>query len=96
MDVFFHVSNAGAGRIFAGLARACARRGVRFACFFTHDGVRLLEEPEARAAAAAAARAAVCEHSWRRYRGDAPCPVERASQTLNSELAGEAARVVSL
>ncbi|MCX7893664.1 MAG: hypothetical protein N2544_15025 [Burkholderiales bacterium] len=96
MDLLFHVGNAGSGRILAGLARACARRGTRFAVFFTHDGVQLLDAPEVRDAVAAAARAAVCEHSWQRYRGDAACPVELASQTLNSELAGEAARVVSL
>ena len=47
-------------------------------------------------AALADARAVVCEESWHRFCGDAACPVELGSQTVNSALMGEAKKVVSL
>jgi hypothetical protein len=96
MEILFHIANARAGRILAGLARACERRAIAFACFFTHDGVRALDEPEVREAVAAASRVAVCRHAWERFCGSKSCPAELASQTVNSALAAKAWRVISL
>jgi hypothetical protein len=96
MDVMFHVAHAQAARLLAGLARACTRRATVFACFFTHDGVKVLDDPEVREAIAGAARAAACRHAWERFCGARACPVELASQTASSALAAKAARVISL
>ena len=43
-----------------------------------------------------ARRLVVCEESWHRFCVDTACPVEFGSQTANSALIGDAARVVSL
>ena len=95
-ELLFVVStDRGAGAL-AGLAAACRRRGARWACFFTADGVRLLAEERVRAATHGAARAVACEHSWGRFMGEAACPVELGSQTDHSALVARAARVVSL
>jgi hypothetical protein len=94
--VFLHIATPAGGPIGATLARACARAGVAWSCFLTNDGVRALENPDVVAALKPAARAAVCEHSWRQHMHDAPCPVELGSQTINSALMAEAGRVVSL
>jgi hypothetical protein len=96
MDLLFHVATPQAARILASLARACSRAGRRFACFFTHDGVLLLNDRDVRAALAGAARLVVCEESWHRFCAGRDCPAELGSQTVNSALIGEANRVVSL
>jgi hypothetical protein len=96
MEILFHVANAHAGRILAGLARACTRRAISFACFFTHDGVTVLDDPDVRKAVAGAASAAACRHAWERFCGSRSCPVELASQTANSALAAKSLRVISL
>ncbi len=95
-DLLFVVStDRGAGPL-AGLAAACRRRGARWACFFTNDGVKLLAEEGVRAAMQGAAREVACEHSWERFMGGTACPVELGSQTDHSALVARAARVVSL
>ncbi|HVC11967.1 MAG TPA: hypothetical protein VNE59_10045 [Burkholderiales bacterium] len=95
-DLLFVVStDRGAGPL-ASLTDACRRRGTRWACFFTNDGVKLLAEDAVRGAAQGAARAVACEHSWARYMGAASCPVELGSQTDHSALVARAARVVAL
>jgi hypothetical protein len=94
-DILFHVSTEKGARILAGLARACARANVRYACFFTHEGVRALGDPALAQALAGAVRAAACEKSWQSFFPGRACPVEPGSQTVNSELVGAARRVVS-
>ncbi len=94
IDILFHVSTARGGAMLLPLARACARS--RYACFFTHDGVLGLREPELCAALEGAQRAVACEESWNRHCPGIACPVELGSQTVNSALMGEAVRVVSL
>jgi hypothetical protein len=96
MDILFHVGTPDGGQLLAPLARAAARAGCRFGAFFTHEGVRGLNADDVRAALGAAERAVVCEESWQRYCPGQPCPVEAGSQTINSALMGEAAKVVSL
>ncbi|MBA3903034.1 MAG: hypothetical protein C0522_05060 [Rhodocyclaceae bacterium] len=96
MEILFHVTTAAGARLLPPLARACGRAGRSFGCFFTHDGVAGLRDAALSAALAGASRAVVCEESWHRFCADAPCPVELGSQTINSALMGESARVVSL
>lgn len=94
--LLFVVSTDRAAAALAGLAQACGRRGTRWACFFTNDGVKLLADEAVRAATRGAARAIACEHSWARFMAEAPCPVELGSQTDHSALVAHAVRVVPL
>ncbi|MCW8882032.1 hypothetical protein [Sedimenticola selenatireducens] len=96
MSLLFIVSTPGAARLLLPLISACKRKGTRWSCFFTNDGVNNLSEPGMKEAACCAERVVVCEHSWARFMGDTPCPVELGSQTQNSIMVGEADRIVSL
>lgn len=95
MDILFHVSTEAGAQFLLSLARACRRGNHVFAAFFTHEGVRALLDAELRAALEGS-RAVVCEESWHRFCGQAACPAELGSQTVNSALMGEARKVVSL
>ena len=95
IEILFHVTTEGGARLLTPLARACRRGGHSFAAFFTHEGVLGLPDPDLEAALGDA-RAVACEKSWHRFRRDAACPVALGSQTVNSALAGESRRVVSL
>jgi hypothetical protein len=96
MDILFHVATPNAARVLLPLARACERAGLGYACFFTNDGVLGLLDLDPQAALAGARRLVVCEESWHRFCVDTACPVEFGSQTANSALIGDAARVVSI
>jgi hypothetical protein len=96
MDVLFEVSSERARSVLLPAARACARKSLTWSCFFTHHGVRNLADPELVTLLAEAQSAVACEHSWTNFMGRAECPVELGSQTDNSRLVAEAARVVSL
>lgn len=96
MDILFHVSTADGGRFLLPLAQSCRRVGCAFGAFFTHEGVLGLKDAGLQAALESATQAVVCEESWHRYCGDAACPVEQGSQTVNSAMMGDARRVVSL
>jgi len=90
------VSKAEAGPAVGALGRACARAQISWAAFFTNKGVEVLGDGEVVRALATARRAVACQESWAEWMADAECPVERGSQTSNSELVGVADRVVSL
>lgn len=96
MQLMLHVSSPAATRLVTRIAQACGRAGIEWGCFFTHAGVRLLQEQAVLAALASAQRAVVCEHSWAQQFGDLVCPVELGSQTANSIMMAGAERVVSL
>jgi hypothetical protein len=96
MDVLLHITNPKAAPMAAALGKALSREGAKWGCFLTNDGVRALENADFSAAIGAAARVAVCEHSWDQFMAGRDCPVETGSQTINSLMMGEAARVVSL
>jgi len=96
MDVLFHITSPDAAPIGAALGRALTEKGAAWGCFLTNDGVKVLADPAFAAASKSAARVAVCEHSWDLHMAGLDCPVERGSQTVNSALMAEAARVVSL
>lgn len=95
MDVLLVLTSRESGPIATGLIRALDRAGARWQCFFTNDGVELLNHPEFLTAIAGTARAVTCTHSWDIY-GSGDCPVERGSQTIHSSMMGEASRVISL
>jgi len=96
MDVVLHVTSAEALPLAVPLAQALGRAGASWGCFLTNDGVRALADDAFRTALEGAARAAVCEHSWDLHMAGQDCPIERGSQTVNSAMMGQAARVVSL
>jgi len=95
MDVMILVSTRDSGPLVKGLMAALGRTGASWGCFFTNDGVALAGDSEVVALLGASQWANVCEHSWDKF-GDGPCPVELGSQTQNSMMMGDAARVVSL
>ncbi len=96
MDVMLHVSSEDSAAIALSLARACGRAGIKWGCFLTNDGVKVLGDGAFVDALGSAERAAVCEHSWHLKMGDADCPIETGSQTVNSAMMAEAERVISL
>jgi len=96
LDLLFVVSTDRGARVLAPLAAACGRAGKAWGCFFTNDGVKLLADDEVARLMPGARRAVACEHSWQRFMGESPCPVELGSQTDHSALVAEAARVVAL
>lgn len=96
MDVLLHITSPQAAPIAAALGHALSEKGASWGCFLTNDGVTVLTDPAFEAALKSAARVAVCEHSWDLHMAGQECPAERGSQTVNSALMAEAARVVSL
>jgi hypothetical protein len=95
MNVLLVLSSRESGPIATGLIRALDRAGAHVECFFTNDGVALLNQPEFVAVVARTARAVACQHSWDIH-GAGDCPVERGSQTIHSSMIGEINRVISL
>ncbi len=96
MDVLLHLTTPNAAAIAAPLGRALSAQGATWGCFLTNDGVMALADPDFLAVSASAARIAVCETSWEAHMTGQPCPVETGSQTNNSIMMAEAAKVVSL
>jgi hypothetical protein len=96
MDLLIIVSNPDAGAILKPLGEACGRAGADWAVFLTNDGVKVLGDPSIAAALSSARQAFACKESWDHHCGGQACPVELGSQTNNSEMAGAAARIVSL
>ncbi len=96
MDVLLHLSTSEAAGIAGPLGRALTAQGATWGCFLTNDGVLALADADFLAASAAAERTAVCETSWDIHMAGRSCPVEKGSQTINSIMMADAAKVVSL
>ncbi len=97
MEIMVHITSRNAAAVAAPFMRALSRAGVSWGCFVTNDGVALLREDDFIESVSGAARAVACEHSWEKVGGTAAdCPIERGSQTINSIMMAEAARLVSL
>lgn len=96
MDILMVVSNPDSAPILVSVLAACRRRGTRCGLFFTNDGVKALVDSKLRQALPWADQAIVCEHSWHRFMADQPCPVQQGSQTDNSLMVGQAAKILSL
>lgn len=97
MDLLITVSNAASGDILNPLLKACVRRGCSWQVFLTHEGVKVLHSDEIVALLQLDdGNAVVCHDSWQKNGFADDCPVTLGSQTNHSEMAGLAARVVSL
>ncbi|MBL4615182.1 MAG: hypothetical protein JKY27_09955 [Magnetovibrio sp.] len=96
MDVLLHLTTPDAAKLAAPLGQALTRSGASWGCFLTNDGVTALDNTEFLSACADAERVAVCEHSWDLHMTGQSCPVEKGSQTINSALMAQAAKVISL
>ncbi len=96
MDVLLHLTTPDSARIAAPLGHALTERGATWGCFLTNDGVTALADADFLAASKKAERIAVCETSWDMHMQGRTCPAEKGSQTINSALIAEAAKVVSL
>ncbi|MFP4561605.1 MAG: hypothetical protein ACLFRB_10415 [Thiohalorhabdus sp.] len=82
----------------SGLLRQAAAHGAEAACFLTDAGVKVLQDPDFRAAAEeAGAGVTVCEHSWERFGLGEPLPgYQYASQYQNALMMGWAEKVLVL
>lgn len=96
MELLIVISTPQSAKVAKGLGDAARRAGIDWGVFLTNDGVRILSDPAVAQTLSKASSAYVCKESWKHNMGDAECPVEPGSQTHNSELAGEAKRIVSL
>jgi len=95
-DLMFHVTKPASLSILAGLSGAAQRSGCHWAMFLTNDAVTLVSEPRMKSLIQSASRVIVCESSWDTFAPQQLCPVEKGSQTSNSEMISFANRVVSL
>lgn len=96
IDLLVIVSTPESARLLLPLAGACRRRGLRWTCFFTNDGIRVLTDPAVAQAILCAEDPVACAHSWARCRGEAPCPIRLGSQTDSSALVARAEKVIGL
>ncbi len=96
MELLIIISTPSSTPIALGLARAANRAGIKWAVFFTNDGVNILQRPDVAEAMAGATTAVACQESWQSFMGDLPCPVQLGSQTNNSLLVSQTRRIISL
>lgn len=96
MKLLFVIANSKCKSALIGLIGACERKDQAFLCFFTGDGVTLLDDAELQTGLAGAERAVVCEFSWEQFAPDRQPPIEQGSQTDHSSMVGTASHVVSL
>jgi len=96
MDLLIIISNPNSGPIITPLAEACGRAGLKWAAFFTNDGVSTLMNDDLVNALNTASDAAVCQESWALHMNDKECPITLGSQTTNSALVSQTDRVLSL
>jgi len=96
IDLMFHVTTLSSLNVLVGLCNAAQRNGCRWAMFLTNDAVTLATEPRIQSAIGSAEKVVVCDSSWEMFAPEQMCPVDKGSQTSNSEMISFANRVVSL
>jgi hypothetical protein len=96
MDLLIIVSNPDASPIITPLVEACGRAGIKWATFFTNDGVTTLDNDNLVKALQSADDAAVCQESWDLHMNGKKCPIALGSQTTNSALVSQSDKVLSL
>ncbi len=96
MKILIVVSHPESHEALIGLTTACSRRNQEYLCFFTGDGVQLLESNEVVNILNDAERAVVCEYSWAKHFADKKAPIEEGSQTDHSAMVSIVKKVVSL
>ena len=85
--MLFVVARPDSGQVLANLLRACARVSQEVSCFFTNDGVLVLEDAAVLKAVQETKEAIACLKSWRALKG---------GQTQHSRFIAEATVIVSL
>jgi len=96
IDLLIIVSNPDAGAIITPLARACRHAGIKWAAFFTNDGVTTLDDESLVKELKYNDKLAVCQESWELHMNDKLCPLTLGSQTTNSAWVSQSDRVLSL
>jgi hypothetical protein len=96
MKILFVISHPESTQALIGLTNACSRRNQSFFCFFTGDGVKLLNDANVNEAIGFAEKAIACEFSWAKYFPNQSAPIEEGSQTDHSAMIGAVDKVVSL
>jgi len=96
VNILIVVSHPDAINALTGLTAACLRQQHSYTCFFTGDGVTLLQNQQVVNVTADAKKAVVCEYSWERHFKPSPSVVEKGSQTDLSAMMCTADKVVSL
>ena len=94
--MLFVVARPDSAQVLANLLRVCARVSQEMSCFFTNDGVLVLEDTAVLKAVQKTKEAIACLESWRTLKGEVACPVEEGSQTQHSRFIADVAAVVSL
>ena len=96
MEILLVITTRNSGKIAIPLMQGLSRMGVDWGCFFTNDGVELINNHECQKALELAKKAVVCEHSWSILGNRNDCPAELGSQTINSSMMTEVNQVISL
>lgn len=96
MKILILVSHPESKQALTGLAEACSRRNQEYLCFFTGDGVKLLEISDVIDVLKDAERAVVCEYSWAKHFTGKKAPIEEGSQTDHSAMVSIVEQVISL
>ena len=96
MKILLVISNPKTADILQGISESCSRAKQEYLCFFTGDGVKLLQDDEIIAAIQTAERNVACEHSWEKHFSSQQLPIEKGSQTDHSGMIAMVDRVVSL
>ena len=96
MKILFVISNPETADVLKGISEACSRANQEYLCFFTGDGVKLLQENKIVTAIQSAERNVACEHSWEKHFSTQKMPIEKGSQTDHSAMIAMVDRVVSL
>lgn len=96
MDLLILVTTSGAHSILVPLGQACARQNIRWAAFFTNDGVKNLQDEAVLSAVGSGQTVIACQDSWNHHLPGVDCPVELGSQTNNSALIAQTEHIVSI
>ena len=96
MKILFVISNPKTTDVLKGISEACTRAEQEYLCFFTGDGVMLLQDEKIISAIQSAERKVACEHSWEKHFSTQELPIEQGSQTDHSAMISMVDRVVSL
>ena len=96
MKILFVISNPKTSEVLKGISEACSRAKQEYLCFFTGDGVQLLQDEKIISVIQTAERNVACEHSWEKHFSTQELPIEKGSQTDHSGMIAMVDRVVSL
>lgn len=96
MDLLVLVTTSDAHSILVPLGHACARQKIRWAVFFTNDGVKNLQDEAVVGSVESGQTVIACQDSWNHHLPNVDCPVELGSQTNNSAFIAQAEHIVSI